>query len=144
MLNFFLLMNETNETVFYTIILTAWGVTEMIRYAFYALNELDAVPYFLKWLRFVLEFFFDFFRYSTFYILYPLGVVGEMGIIYNSLNYFSTTGDYSISMPNTWNFAFNFTYFLAALLPIYPPGLLFMMNHMRSQRRKQLNKSKSS
>eukprot|EP01129_Flabellula_baltica_P005227 TRINITY_DN1874_c2_g1_i1.p1 TRINITY_DN1874_c2_g1~~TRINITY_DN1874_c2_g1_i1.p1 ORF type:complete len:216 (-),score=34.71 TRINITY_DN1874_c2_g1_i1:56-703(-) len=122
---------DSSHSIFYTIILTAWGVTEIIRYSFYTLNELGGVPYPLLWLR-----------YSTFYILYPLGVIGEMGIVYTSLNHFTTTQALSIAMPNVFNFAFNFAYFLAILLPIYPPGLLFMMNHMRHQRKKQLGKAK--
>lgn len=42
----------------------AWGITEVIRYAYYFFSLLDAVPYFLTWCR-----------YTFFYILYPVGVL---------------------------------------------------------------------
>lgn len=42
----------------------AWGITEVIRYAYYFFSLLDAVPYPLVWSR-----------YTTFYLLYPLGVL---------------------------------------------------------------------
>ena len=40
----------------------AWSITEVIRYAFYALNLFNAAPYILLWCR-----------YTFFYILYPIG-----------------------------------------------------------------------
>jgi hypothetical protein len=44
----------------------AWSTTEVIRYAFYAFSVLGLEPYPLLWLR-----------YTTFYVLYPLGAASE-------------------------------------------------------------------
>merc|ERR1712046_550536 len=47
----------------------AWSVTEVIRYSFYALSSAGIKLFPLTWLR-----------YSTFLILYPIGVSGELGV----------------------------------------------------------------
>jgi len=46
--------------------LLAWSTTEVIRYSFYAFTLLGHVPYQLLWLR-----------YTTFYLLYPIGAASE-------------------------------------------------------------------
>lgn len=52
----------------------AWAATEVVRYAFYALGLLGAEPRALAWLR-----------YTTFYVLYPLGAGSEAFLIYATL-----------------------------------------------------------
>ena len=52
----------------------AWSLTEVIRYAFYTANLAGSEPFILVYLR-----------YTTFYILYPLGALSEAGLIYQSL-----------------------------------------------------------
>lgn len=53
----------------------AWSVTEVIRYAFYALSlARGTVPGILVYLR-----------YTTFYVLYPLGASSEALLILSSL-----------------------------------------------------------
>lgn len=49
----------------------AWSATELIRYPFYAFNLVNMNPYILLWLR-----------YTTFYILYPVGAISEAGLIF--------------------------------------------------------------
>lgn len=39
-------------TLFFTLACTSWGLVEVPRYLFYALNLLNAVPYPLFWLRY--------------------------------------------------------------------------------------------
>eukprot|EP00933_Yihiella_yeosuensis_P072746 TRINITY_DN81249_c0_g1_i1.p1 TRINITY_DN81249_c0_g1~~TRINITY_DN81249_c0_g1_i1.p1 ORF type:complete len:717 (-),score=150.13 TRINITY_DN81249_c0_g1_i1:219-2369(-) len=51
-----------------------WAVTEVVRYSYYALNTAGVQVPPLTWLR-----------YSTFLILYPAGITGELGMIYNAL-----------------------------------------------------------
>jgi very-long-chain (3R)-3-hydroxyacyl-CoA dehydratase len=58
--------------------LLAWSVTEVIRYSFYAWNILDEVPYFLLWLRYQYRGISIDCRYSTFWVLYPIGVGAEL------------------------------------------------------------------
>jgi very-long-chain (3R)-3-hydroxyacyl-CoA dehydratase len=63
----------------------AWSVTEIIRYSFYAISLFTEVPYSLLYLR-----------YTTFYILYPIGAGSEAFLIYSTLASWSswTLGDY--------------------------------------------------
>lgn len=52
----------------------AWSATEVIRYSFYAFNLLGENPYVLLYLR-----------YTTFYILYPIGASSEAFLTYATL-----------------------------------------------------------
>lgn len=52
----------------------AWSFTEVIRYTFYAANLLGYNPPLLLWLR-----------YTTFYLLYPLGAGSEALLMYFTL-----------------------------------------------------------
>ena len=45
----------------------SWAITEIVRYSFYALTLINAVPYALKYLR-----------YSLFLVLYPTGISSEL------------------------------------------------------------------
>jgi very-long-chain (3R)-3-hydroxyacyl-CoA dehydratase len=58
---------------FYTSMLVAWSVTEVIRYSFFALGLLGWQPRLLTWLR-----------YNTFFVLYPLGISSECALIYQA------------------------------------------------------------
>lgn len=70
--------DSVQDSYAYPIMLLAWSVTEVIRYSFYAWNILDEVPYFLLWLRYQhLGISIDC-RYSTFWVLYPIGVGAEL------------------------------------------------------------------
>jgi very-long-chain (3R)-3-hydroxyacyl-CoA dehydratase len=109
----------------------SWSITEVIRYLFYALKENNISPYLLLWAR-----------YSTFLILYPSGVAGEMGMLYFALEAFKR---------GTWGTYFNFYPVAVGILILYLPGIYhysppfddfvglpFMYLHMAGQRRKQL------
>lgn len=52
----------------------AWSATEIIRYSFYSGNLLGREVPFLTYLR-----------YTTFYVLYPIGALSEAGLIYATL-----------------------------------------------------------
>lgn len=52
----------------------AWSFTEVIRYAFYAFSLIGFEPYPLLWLR-----------YTTFYILYPIGAGSEAFVNFATL-----------------------------------------------------------
>ncbi|CAI5655310.1 unnamed protein product [Oreochromis niloticus] len=68
---------------------TAWTVTEIIRYSFYTFSLLNHLPYLIKWAR-----------YTFFIVLYPMGVTGELLTIYAALPYVQKTGLYSVTLPN--------------------------------------------
>ena len=70
---------SAQTSIFFAMACTSWGLVEVPRYLFYALNLVDAVPYPLFWLR-----------YSLFAILYPTGITGELGCMYYAGLYLQT------------------------------------------------------
>eukprot|EP01113_Clastostelium_recurvatum_P030226 TRINITY_DN3662_c0_g2_i5.p1 TRINITY_DN3662_c0_g2~~TRINITY_DN3662_c0_g2_i5.p1 ORF type:complete len:223 (+),score=57.82 TRINITY_DN3662_c0_g2_i5:78-746(+) len=106
-----------------SLMIFAWALTEVIRYSFYAFNQFKAVPYVLGWLR-----------YTLFIVLYPMGVTGETMTLWNSLDYIHRTQLWSISMPNSFNFAFSLYHFVLVALVVYVPGLPWLYSYMLSQR----------
>jgi very-long-chain (3R)-3-hydroxyacyl-CoA dehydratase len=52
----------------------AWSLTEVIRYSFYAFSLIGLEPYPLLWLR-----------YTTFFLLYPIGAGSEAFLMYSTL-----------------------------------------------------------
>jgi very-long-chain (3R)-3-hydroxyacyl-CoA dehydratase len=61
-------------SVAYCCMLVAWSVTEVIRYAFFALSlarGAEGVPGVVKWAR-----------YNTFFVLYPLGIGSECWLVW--------------------------------------------------------------
>ena len=107
----------------------AWGLVEVVRYLYLALNLYHMSPRWLLWAR-----------YTFFYVLYPLGVYGEMKVLFDSLPYLAESRLLSIELPNTWNFSFSFASFIRVLLyVVYIPGLYFQYTHMIKQRKKALS-----
>uniref|UniRef100_A0A8C4WPF7 Very-long-chain (3R)-3-hydroxyacyl-CoA dehydratase n=1 Tax=Eptatretus burgeri TaxID=7764 RepID=A0A8C4WPF7_EPTBU len=115
------IQNEYSVLLF----LTAWTITEIVRYSFYTFSLLNFLPYFIKWAR-----------YSFFILLYPLGVSGELFLIYAALPYVHKTGLYSISLPNAYNFSFDYYIFLIIVMLSYIPIFPQLYLHMLGQRRK--------
>ncbi|KAL7424826.1 hypothetical protein Q5752_000510 [Cryptotrichosporon argae] len=70
---------ETHNHPLFTTMLFAWSVTEVIRYAFYAMSLLGIDVYALNWLR-----------YTTFLPLYPLGAGSEAFLAFSTLPPLST------------------------------------------------------
>ncbi|KAF5835920.1 tyrosine phosphatase-like protein [Dunaliella salina] len=69
-------------------LLVAWGISEVIRYGFFALKELlGYVPYFAMWLR-----------YTGFIVLYPMGVASELTLAYLALPTIKSSGSCSSGM----------------------------------------------
>uniref|UniRef100_A0A182XXC5 Very-long-chain (3R)-3-hydroxyacyl-CoA dehydratase n=1 Tax=Anopheles stephensi TaxID=30069 RepID=A0A182XXC5_ANOST len=110
----------------------AWSVTEIIRYAYYALNLIDAVPGLLIFLR-----------YTTFIVLYPTGVTGELLCFFWAQSHVAKTKQWSIEMPNTYNFTFSYLYFLWAVMLLYIPLFPQLYMHMFAQRKKILGSGSS-
>jgi very-long-chain (3R)-3-hydroxyacyl-CoA dehydratase len=110
----------------------AWGLVEVVRYLYLALNMFGIAPRFLTWLR-----------YTLFYVLYPLGVYGEMRVLYDALPSIYDSEWLSISLPNSWNFSFSFaTYIWLLIYVIYIPGLYIQYTHMMAQRKRALSVGK--
>ncbi|KAA0715571.1 Very-long-chain (3R)-3-hydroxyacyl-CoA dehydratase 2 [Triplophysa tibetana] len=105
----------------------AWTITEIIRYSFYTFSLLNHLPYLIKWAR-----------YTFFFVLYPMGVAGELLTIYAALPYVQKTGLYSITLPNKYNFSFDYHTFLILVMISYIPLFPQLYFHMMRQRKKVL------
>lgn len=89
----------------------AWSITEVVRYAFFASKQVKPPPYWLLWLR-----------YLTFIVMYPLGLLCEPVVVYQTLGCVS---------------GLHF-YFLSLGMLLYVPGFLVLYRHMWRQRRRNL------
>uniref|UniRef100_A0A453DZG4 Very-long-chain (3R)-3-hydroxyacyl-CoA dehydratase n=2 Tax=Aegilops tauschii subsp. strangulata TaxID=200361 RepID=A0A453DZG4_AEGTS len=83
-------------------------------------------------------------RYSTFMILYPTGILSEVGLIYIALPYIKVSEKYFVKMPNKWNFSFDYFYTCAIAIGVYVPGGPHMFTYMLAQRKKALSKAKTA
>ena len=92
---------ETYPSPFYSSMLVAWAMSEIVRYSYFVFNLRRSsrgpkeVPAFLTWLR-----------YNLFYVLYPLGIGSEMALVWKA----------SEGAEKKWQWAF------LALLLAYVPG----------------------
>lgn len=86
----------------------AWSLTEVIRYSFYAANLLGHEPYALLYLR-----------YTTFYVLYPLGAASEAFVNYSTLPASSPIPSLGSWLRGMWTPA---DYVRGALFLIWWPG----------------------
>lgn len=107
--------------------IVAWSITEIIRYSYYALNLIKAVPDILIYLR-----------YTLFVILYPIGVTGELLCMYYAQEEVSRTNMWSYSLPNDYNFVFNYRFVIIATMLSYIPFFPMLYGHMFVQRKKIL------
>ncbi|NXH09354.1 HACD2 dehydratase, partial [Bucco capensis] len=117
---------QTEDSVLLFVV--AWTVTEIIRYSFYTFSLLNHLPYLIKWAR-----------YTLFIVLYPMGVSGELLTIYAALPFVRQSGLYSISLPNKYNFSFDYYTFLILVMISYIPIFPQLYFHMLHQRRKVLS-----
>ncbi|KAL1140502.1 hypothetical protein AAG570_000432, partial [Ranatra chinensis] len=92
------------------LLLIAWCVSEIVRYSFYALNLVGSVPYFIIWCR-----------YTFFYVLYPMGVTGELLCLYAAQTYAGASALWSTRLPNPLNFTFDYQYTLIGVMLLYIP-----------------------
>eukprot|EP00796_Vickermania_ingenoplastis_P008786 gene8786-6173_t len=117
----------SRQSPFLVQMLTAWCLSELIRYSFYTFNlTTGKPPKFLVWLR-----------YTAFTVLYPVGISGEIAMLYLALPYIKESGRWTIELPNTMNISFNWPYVIwFILLGLYPPASKFLYGHMLAQRRK--------
>ncbi|KAL1917294.1 uncharacterized protein VTP21DRAFT_4950 [Calcarisporiella thermophila] len=103
---------EIREHWAYSTMAIAWAITEVVRYAYYALGLIGSQPGFLVWCR-----------YTFFYILYPLGAGSEAALI-------------KFSLPFAKSISPLLYYGYILILFTYIPGFYTMYSHMIRQRRK--------
>ena len=113
----------------FALMAVSWSLVEVPRYAFYLWNLLAGEPPApLVWLR-----------YSLFMVLYPTGITGEVGCLWNSLPYIREHRVWEATLPNAHNVAFSWhTTLWVLLVGAYPLGSYIMYSHMLRQRRKVL------
>ncbi|KAL2134047.1 hypothetical protein VTI74DRAFT_1158 [Chaetomium olivicolor] len=112
---------QLNSSVFYSSMLVAWSLTEVMRYSYFALKQVEAVPGWLHWLR-----------YSAFLVLYPVGISSEVAMTLQAL--FGPASSLAAWYP----------YALVAVLLSYIPGSVILYTHMLKQRRKYLGAGRTA
>lgn len=115
------------------LMITCWSLAEIVRYAFYVCSLLQSMPYIVLWCR-----------YTFFFLLYPLGVTGELICMYVALPVVKATGQFSFRLPNIYNISFDFYTFLIFYAIMYIPVFPQLYLHMISQRGKMLGKAKTA
>lgn len=66
--------------------------------------------------------YFNFYRYTLFYILYPVGVTGELICTYSAVKYANSHPEaWSYRLPNSWNFIFSYQILLITVMLSYIP-----------------------
>ncbi|KAL6225083.1 hypothetical protein ACLB2K_003935 [Fragaria x ananassa] len=124
---------EVQSHVLVSSLVISWSITEIIRYSFYGMKEsLGFSPSWLQWLR-----------YSTFILLYPIGISSEVGLTYLALPHIKSSEKYCIRMPNTWNFSLEYFNVAVIAIAFYIPGSPHLYWYMLGQRKKVLAKSKA-
>lgn len=106
----------TSSSAAFGTMVTAWSITEILRYSYYAINLQRVVPEVLMWLR-----------YTLFYVLYPLGAGSECWLIWLSLDEAKKTNPL-------------YKLILQVILVIYIPGFYFLYTYMIAQRKKMFKR----
>jgi very-long-chain (3R)-3-hydroxyacyl-CoA dehydratase len=109
-------------------LLTAWCLSEIIRYGFFALKEVGSQPDAMVWLR-----------YSGFLILYPLGVSSELAMVWLALPVIRLKELWSITLPNPVNISFSYDVVCVLAVAAYLPGFPQLFGYMLKQRKKVLS-----
>jgi len=118
---------QEKPVVFYLFII--YTAIELIKYPYYMLRtyDIDFIP--ITWLR-----------YTIFLPAYPAQYVCEGVIMLRDIPYFEETKQFSIMLPNNYNFGFYFPYMLRVYLLFgFFPILYTTMNYMYQLRCKRLN-----
>jgi Protein tyrosine phosphatase-like protein, PTPLA len=76
-------------------------VPQVVRYPWYAASLAGGAPGWLTWAR-----------YTAFLPLYPVGVASEMWLLAGGLPAARGRRLHSVALPNKWNFAFDYSWFL--------------------------------
>lgn len=101
---------ETRETLGYTMIFWAWPIAETTRYIYYAISLMKLNIYICTWCR-----------YTLFIGLYPLGVTGELLILYKLVQLLQRTSVYAFPLPNKFNISFYPDLAIVLLMLSYVP-----------------------
>ena len=103
------------------LVASCWGLTEIVRYSWYALNLVGRPTAMHTWLR-----------YSTFVLLYPAGVLGELLCLRAALPELEALTVLGVSLASVTRYA---------VFPSYAIGLPLLYSHMLTQRSRALRSS---
>lgn len=115
---------QGSASVFVTF--TMWSLGEVIRYSHYALNCTGSCPY---WMTYI--------RYTAFILVYPVGLSGEMWLMYHALPFIKEKNLYADAFTY---FPFSYYNFVQVLLLFYPFLWLKLYLHLLKQRKTKLGK----
>ena len=107
-----------------------WSITEVVRFTFYSLKTLD-----IDISTNLQASIVGHLRYNSFIILYPVGVTGELLCFYSCWLYCIKRREAAMSvpltlkLPNAYNFAFDYPWFISRLVP-FVYSLALPMNYM--------------
>lgn len=110
------------------ILFAVWSLADLLRYALYIATAVANPPFALVWLR-----------YSAFVVLQPLGIVAEWLLYWHSLPLVDAVDLYRVTLPNRFNFAFDYAVAIHVFLALYFYFGPVMMLHMFRQRRSKLS-----
>ncbi|CAO2839985.1 unnamed protein product [Amaranthus hypochondriacus] len=119
---------QESQSIFVTFV--AWSISEVIRYSNYALSCIGKCPY---WSTYI--------RYTLFIPVYPVGVAGEMWLMYQALPYIKEKDLYRnffATLP------FSYLTFVKVVLVCYPFLWLKLYLHLLKQRRSKLRKPRQT
>lgn len=121
---------QDKPVVFY--LFFVWSLVEVVRYPYYIAQVYKKDIGILTWLR-----------YTMWIPLYPLGFLCEGVIILRNIPYFEETQKFTVSLPNSWNFAFHFPSIMRLyLLVLFFPAMFTLMSHMYRSRIQKLGPKK--
>jgi very-long-chain (3R)-3-hydroxyacyl-CoA dehydratase len=112
--------------------LVAFAQVEVIRYPYYALKQVEDKPS-------LMQNVFGSLRYNTFILVYPFGAFCELVSLYYGLDHLANpdgSDKFSLEMPNVYNFAFSFRYYIyctPVLYMMFFPGNYFYMWDQRKK-----------
>lgn len=121
---------QDKPVVFYLFFI--WSAIEVVRYPYYISQVYKTDLPVLTWLR-----------YTMWIPLYPLGFLCEGIVMLRNIPYFEETQKFTVSLPNSLNFAFHFpTLIRIYLLVLFFPGMYTVMSHMYRSRLRKLGPKK--
>lgn len=117
----------------FPVLLLAWCISEMTRYAYYVFRLCGQVPYVLTWMR-----------YSLFILLIPIGIVGEFLSIFAAFPEMSDVVllEADVNVAGSHHVSIRLHHAVSVLLVAYSPQLLSSYLKLLAQRRKILSKSR--
>lgn len=120
------------DSIGVTMTVIAWSSAEIIRYLFYVFKEKNSSPFFIVWLR-----------YTSFIVLIPLGLGGELISLYVVQGYVADNERYTFTVPYI-DINLSYRIFYLLFFPLLVRGFFLVYNHMFNLRKKALKGSSDS